>query len=200
MKPNKPPKKKRTGIAQAKFGAILNLSGLAFAIAPYFLAVAITLLRGESLNAPGGGMDIILLMIVTLPVGAVVSVIGLVSMVIGIIYTLRVKVPAEPDTNRGEVLGNRAIAFSLIAVPLLLTQPILSFVLGYMILGRGMLVTIVIMGLLVALTSSFAIYYAVKSQKQKLRLYVSIAASLSVVLAAGLGLFWYESFSSVNRA
>jgi hypothetical protein len=69
-----------------------------------------------------------------------------------------------------------------------------------MILGRGMLVTIVIMGLLVALTSSFAIYYAVKSQKQKLRLYVSIAASLSVVLAAGLGLFWYESFSSVNRA
>ena len=59
---------------------------------------------------------------------------------------------------------------------------------------------IVLSSALIVTTSAVAIYYGIKSQQQKLRLYVSIAASLSILLAVGLGVFWYVTFVFVHNA
>jgi hypothetical protein len=198
---SQPRKPKRVGLSQAILGAILNLVGLAFAFSPFFLAViAAAASGGNPLSEGGGGTGAVMwLMILTLPLGAVVSVVGLVFMLIGIIYTLRVKLPAEGDAKRAEVLGNRAIAFALVALPLLLTQPILSFVLGNMIIGpSAALVTIFTISALIAVTAVLALYFGIKSQKPKLRVIILIASVISVGLAIYLGQLWYQLFTSMN--
>ena len=65
-------------------------------------------------------------------------------------------------------------------------------------LGQAMLVPIVLSSALVITTSALAIYYGIKSQDQKVRLFVSIAASMATLLAVGLGLFYWVTFSATN--
>jgi len=146
----------------------------------------------------GWGLIVFMLTLITGPIGAVVALIGLVIMLTGVVRVMRVKIPAEENPNREENLGERAIALALLAIPLLILQTILNFVLGSMKLGQAMLVPIVLSSALVITTSAFAIYYGIKSQDQKVRLLVSIAASISIVLAVGLGLFYWETFSVTN--
>jgi MFS family permease len=198
MKPNKPPKKKRTGTAQAKFGAILTITALALGSAPAIIGSTIGVMASTPGDGGGWGLMVFMLTLITGPIGAVVALIGLVIMLTGIVRVMRVKIPAEGNPNREENLGEQASAFALLAIPLLILQTILNFVLGSMKLGQAMLVPIVLSSALVITTSAFAIYYGIKSQDQKVRLLVSIAASISILLAVGLGLFYWETFSVTN--
>ena len=188
-------KTKRTGISQAKFGAILTITALALGSAPAIVGSTIGIMTSTPGDGGGWGLMVFMLTLITGPIGAVVALIGLVIMLTGIVRVMRVKIPAEGNPNREENLGERASAFALLAIPLLILQTILNFVLGSMKLGQAMLVPIVLSSALVITTSAFAIYYGIKSQDQKVRLLVSIAASISILLAVGLGLFYWETFT-----
>lgn len=193
-------KKKRTAISQAKFGAILTLIALAFGSAPAIVGSTIGVMTSTPGDGGGWGLIVFMLTLITGPIGAVVALIGLVIMLTGFVRVIRARIPAEGDPKRGEVLGERAVAFALLSIPLLIVQTVLNFVLGHRNLGQGILVPIVLSSALVVTTSAVAIYYGIKSQQQKLRLYVSIAASLSILLAVGLGVFWYVTFVFVHNA
>jgi putative Mn2+ efflux pump MntP len=67
-------------------------------------------------------------------------------------------------------------------------------------LGQGILVPIVITTALVVTASVVAIRYGAQSQQQKLRRYISTAASFSMLLAVGLGVFWYLTFTVFHNA
>jgi MFS family permease len=198
VEPGTATKKKRAGISQAKFGAILTITALAFGSAPAIIGSTIGIMTSTPGDGGGWGLMVFMLTLITGPIGAVVALIGLVIMLTGIVRVMRVKIPAEGNPNREENLGERASAFALLAIPLLILQTILNFVLGSMKLGQAMLVSIVLSSALVTTTSAFAIYYGIKSQDQKVRLFVSIAASMSIVLAVGLGLFYWVTFSATN--
>jgi MFS family permease len=198
VEPGTATKKKRAGISQAKFGAILTITALALGSAPAIIGSTIGIMTSTPGDGGGWGLMVFMLTLITGPIGAVVALIGLVIMLTGIVRVMRVKIPAEGNPNREENLGERASAFALLAIPLLILQTILNFVLGSMKLGQAMLVSIVLSSALVTTTSAFAIYYGIKSQDQKVRLFVSIAASMSIVLAVGLGLFYWVTFSATN--
>jgi hypothetical protein len=143
---------------------------------------------------------IFMLTIITGPIGALVAVIGLVKLLTGFVRVIRTQLPAEGDAKREEVLGERAIAFALLSIPLLIVQTVANFVLGHMNLGQGILVPIVISTALVVTASVVAIRYGAQSQQQKLRRYVSVASWFSMLLAVGLGVFWYLTFTVFHNA
>ena len=193
-------KKKRTAISQAKFGAILTLIALAFGSAPAIIGYVMALMTSTPGDGGGWGLMIFMLTIITGPIGAVVAVIGLVKLLTGFVRAIRTQLPAEGDAKREEVLGERAIAFALLSIPLLIVQTVANFVLGHMNLGQGILVPIVITTALVVTSAVVAIRYGVQSQQQKLRRHVSTAASFLILLAVGLGVFWYLTFTVFHNA
>ena len=193
-------KKKRTPISQAKFGAILTLIAIALGSAPAIIGYVMALMTSTPGDGGGWGLMIFMLTIITGPIGAVVAVIGLVKLLTGCVRAIRTQLPAEGDAKREEVLGERAIAFALLSIPLLIVQTVANFVLGHMNLGQGILVPIVITTALVVTTAVVAIRYGVQSQQQKLRRHVSTAASFLILLAVGLGVFWYLTFTVFHNA
>ena len=197
---NRPAKKKRTAISQAKFGAILTLIALTFGSAPAIIGYVMALMTSTPGDGGGWGLMIFMLTIITGPIGAVVAVIGLVKLLTGFVRAIRTQLPAEGDAKREEVLGERAIAFALLSIPLLIVQTVANFVLGHMNLGQGVLVPIVITTALVVTTAVVAIRYGVQSQQQKLRVYVFRVASFLILLAVGLGVFWYLTFTVFHNA
>jgi MFS family permease len=197
---NRPAKKERTAVSQAKFGAIVTLSALAFGSAPAIIGYVMALMTSTPSDGGGWGLMIFMLTIITGPIGAVVAVIGLVKLLTGFVRVIRTQLPAEVDAKREEVLGERAIAFALLSIPLLIVQTVVNFVLGHMNLGQGILVPIVISTAIVVTASVVAIRYGAQSQRQKLRRYISVAASFSMLLAVGLGVFWYLTFTVFHNA
>jgi len=192
---NRPAKKKRTAISQAKYGALLTLIALAFGSAPAIIGYVMALMTSTPGDGGGWGLMIFMLTIITGPIGAVVAVIGLVKFLTGFVRVIRTQLPAEGDAKREEVLGERAIAFALLSIPLLIVQTVVNFVMGHMNLGQGILVPIVITTGLVVTASVVAISYGAQFQQQKLRRYVSVASWFSMLLAVGLGVFWYLTFT-----
>jgi MFS family permease len=199
MEPNTA-KKKRTPISQAKFGAILTLIAIALGSAPAIIGYVMALLTSTPGDGGGWGLMVFMLTIITGPIGAVVALVGLVILLTGFVRVIRTPLPAEGDAKREEVLGERAIAFALLSIPLLIVQTVANFVLGHMNLGQGILVPIVISTALVVTTAVVAIRYGVQSQRQKLRLYVFRVASFLILLAVGLGVFWYVTFTFFHNA
>jgi MFS family permease len=197
---NRPAKKKRTAVSQAKFGAIVTLSALAFGSAPAIIGYVLALMTSTPGDGGGWGLMIFMLTIITGPIGAVVAVIGLVKLMTGFVRVIRTQLPAEGDAKREEVLGERAIAFALLSIPLLVVQTVVNFVMGHMNLGQGILVPIVISTALVVTASVVAVRYGAQSQQQKLRRYVSVASWFSLLLAVGLGVFWYLTFTVFHNA
>jgi len=193
-------KKKRTPISQAKFGAILTLIAIALGSAPAIIGYVMALMTSTPGDGGGWGLMIFMLTIITGPIGAVVAVIGLVKLLTGFVRVIRTQLPAEVDAKREEVLGERAIAFALLSIPLLIVQTVVNFVLGHMNLGQGILVPIVISTASVVTASVVAIRYGAQSQQQKLRRYVSVASLFSMLLAVGLGVFWYLTFTVFHNA
>jgi MFS family permease len=193
-------KKKRTPISQAKFGAILTLIAIAFGSAPAIIGSVLALMTSTPGDGGGWGLMIFMLTIITGPIGAVVAVIGLVKLLTGFVRAIRTQLPAEGDAKREEVLGERAIAFALLSIPLLIVQTVANFVLGHMNLGQGILVPIVISTALVVTTAVLAIRSGAQSQQQKLRVYVFRVASFLILLAVGLGVFWYLTFTVFHNA
>ena len=193
-------KKKRTPISQAKFGAILTLIAIALGSAPAIIGYVLALMTSTPGDGGGWGLMIFMLTIITGPIGAVVAVIGLVKLLTGFVRAIRTQLPAEGDAKREEVLGERAIAFALLSIPLLIVQTVANFVLGHMNLGQGILVPIVISTALVVTASVVAVRYGAQSQQQKLRRYVSVASWFSLLLAVGLGVFWYLTFTVFHNA
>jgi MFS family permease len=193
-------KKKRTPISQAKFGAILTLIAIALGSAPAIIGYVLALMTSTPGDGGGWGLMIFMLTIITGPIGAVVAVIGLVKLLTGFVRAIRTQLPAEGDAKREEVLGERAIAFALLSIPLLIVQTVANFVLGHMNLGQGILVPIVITTALVVTTAVLAIRSGAQSQQQKLRVYVFRVASFLILLAVGLGVFWYLTFTVFHNA
>lgn len=193
-------KQKRAAISQAKSGAILTLIALAFGSAPAIIGYVMALMTSTPGDGGGWGLMIFMLTIITGPIGAVVAVIGLVKFLTGFVQVIRTQLPAKGDAKREEVLGERAIAFALLSIPLLIVQTVVNFVLGHMNLDQGILVPIVITTALVVTASVVAIRYGAQSQQQKLRRYISTAASFSMLLAVGLGVFWYLTFTVFHNA
>jgi MFS family permease len=196
---SKTAKKKKTAISQAKFGAILTLVALAFGSAPAIIGSVLSLISSTPGDGGGWGLMIFMLTIITGPIGAVVAVIGLIMLLTGFVRVIRTQLPAEGDAKREEVLGERAIAFALLSIPLLIAQTVVNFAMGHMNLGQGILVPIVITTALVVSTAVVAIRYGAQSQQQKLRRYISTAASFSMLLAVGLGVFWYVTFTFLHN-
>ena len=199
MEPNTA-KKKRTAISQAKFGAILTLIAIALGSAPAIIGYVLALMTSTPGDGGGWGLMIFMLTIITGPIGAVVALVGLVILLTGFVRVIRTPLPAEGDAKREEVLGERAVAFALLSIPLLIVQTVVNFVIGHMNLGQGILVPIVISTALVVTTAVVAIRYVVQSQQQKLRRYISTAASFLILLAVGLGVFWYLTFTVFHNA
>jgi MFS family permease len=199
MEPNTA-KKKRTPISQAKFGAILTLIAIALGSAPAIIGYVLALMTSTPGDGGGWGLMIFMLTIITGPIGAVVALVGLVILLTGFVRVIRTPLPAEGDAKREEVIGERAIAFALLSIPLLIVQTVVNFVFGHMNLGQGILVPIVISTALVVTTAVVAIRYVVQSQQQKLRRYISTAASFLILLAVGLGVFWYLTFTVFHNA
>jgi MFS family permease len=197
---NRSAKKERTAISQAKFGAILTLIALAFGSAPAIIGYVMALMTSTPGDGGGWGLMIFMLTIITGPIGAVVAVIGLVKQLTGFVRVIETQPPAEGDAKREEVLGERAIAFALLSIPLLIVQTVVNFVMGHMNLGQGILVPIVITTALVVTASVVAVRYGAQSQQQKLRRYVSVASWFSLLLAVGLGVFWYLTFTVFHNA
>jgi MFS family permease len=193
-------KKKRTPISQAKFGAILTLIAIALGSAPAIIGYVLALMTSTPGDGGGWGLMIFMLTVITGPIGAVVAVIGLVKLLTGFVRAIRTQLPAEGDAKREEVLGERAIAFALLSIPLLIVQTVANFVLGHMNLGQGILVPIVISTALVVTTAVLAIRSGAQSQQQKLRVYVFRVASFLILLAVGLGVFWYLTFTVFHNA
>jgi MFS family permease len=193
-------KKNRTPIAQAKFGAILTLIAIALGSAPAIIGYVMALMTSTPGDGGGWGLMIFMLTIITGPIGAVVALIGLVILLTGFVRVIKTPLPAEGDAKREGVVGERAIAFALLSIPLLIVQTVANFVLGHMNLGQGILVPIVITIALVVTTAVLAIRSGAQSQQQKLRRYVSVAASFSMLLAVGLGVFWYVTFTFLHNA
>jgi len=193
-------KKKRTPISQAKFGAILTLIAIALGSAPAIIGYVMALMTSTPGDGGGWGLMIFMLTIITGPIGAVVAVIGLVKLLTGFVRAIRTQLPAEGDAKREEALGERAIAFALLSIPLLIVQTVANFVLGHMNLGQGILVPIVITTALVVTTAVLAIRSGAQSQQQKLRVYVFRVASFFILLAVGLGVFWYVTFTFFHNA
>ena len=193
-------KKKRTPISQAKFGAILTLIAIALGSAPAIIGYVLALMTSTPGDGGGWGLMIFMLTIITGPIGAVVAVIGLIMLLTGFVRAIRTQLPAEGDAKREEVLGERAIAFALLSIPLLIVQTVANFVLGHMNLGQGILVPIVISTALVVTTAVLAIRSGAQSQQQKLRVYVFRVASFLILLAVGLGVFWYLTFTVFHNA
>ena len=118
-------------------GAIVAGSGLLFAISPIFL-----FLLGNPV-APW-------LMIITLPFGGLVSVIGLVLLIVGVVRMSQ----AGPVSSAGTIAAGdsntatsadirRARLFVFVAAPaLLITWPIVWFVVNNMIFGQGAVASI----------------------------------------------------------
>ncbi len=200
MKVNTSTKKKRTAISQAKFGAILTLIALAFGSAPAIVGSTIGVITSTPGDGGGWGLIVFMLTLITGPIGAVVALIGLVSLLTGFVRVIRTQLPAEGDAKREEVLGERAIAFALLSIPLLIVQTVVNFVMGHMNIGQGILVPIVVTTGLVVTASVVAIRYGAQSQQQKLRRYVSVASWFSMLLAVGLGVFWYLTFTVFHNA
>jgi MFS family permease len=200
VKVNTSTKKKRTAISQAKFGAILTLIALAFGSAPAIVGSTIGVITSTPGDGGGWGLIVFMLTLITGPIGAVVALIGLVSLLTGFVRVIRTQLPAEGDAKREEVLGERAIAFALLSIPLLIVQTVVNFVMGHMNIGQGILVPIVVTTGLVVTASVVAIRYGAQSQQQKLRRYVSVASWFSMLLAVGLGVFWYLTFTVFHNA
>ncbi len=197
---NRSAKKERTAISQAKFGAILTLIALAFGSAPAIIGYVMALMTSTPGDGGGWGLMIFMLTIITGPIGAVVAVIGLVKLLTGFVRVIRTQLPAEGDAKREEVLGERAISFALLSIPLLVVQTVVNFVMGHMNLDQGILVPIVVTTALVVTASVVAIRYGAQSQQQKLRRYVSVASWFSLLIAVGLGVFWYLTFTVFHNA
>ncbi len=197
---NRPAKKKRAAISQAKFGAILTLIALAFGSAPAIIGYVMALMTSTPGDGGGWGLMIFMLTIITGPIGAVVAVIGLVKLLTGFVRVIKTQLPAAGDAKREEVLGERAIALALLSIPLLVVQTVVNFVMGHMNLGQGILVPIVISTALVVTTAVIAIRNGAQSQQQKPRRYVSVASWFSLLLAVGLGVFWYLTFTVFHNA
>jgi len=120
-------KVKRTGLSRATLGAILSFVGIGIALAPLGMAYATNQAAYSWL------------MIGTLPVGAVVMIIGLVHMIIGVSQTLRIKTPlAETSLDeRTRVLKDKSISLVLLVPILALTLPLISFVFCSMIVSAN---------------------------------------------------------------
>ena len=188
---------KRTGLAVVTLGAIQIVAGLAFAFSPVLLAFLSTPPGGNMFSEGGGGGGAaIWLMILTLPIGASVAMVGLVTMIGGVIATLRMQLPTveEDAVGRSKMLAHRAIALTALLPLSLLISPIVTFVLGNMIVGgnSGLIAffTIVAMQLV---AGGFAIYFAVISKKTILISILGAVVFLSL-LGSYYVSFWVFAF------
>lgn len=182
-------KPKPTGVKRAIVGALFSIAGIVFAISPILLGVL--------LNSPVGWFAI-----ATLPLGVLFSIFGLVWMLTGIIQALRQKAPevTEDAALRSKVLSGRAISLALIALPLLLIQPVLAFVLSNMLVGGNSgLISVIAVSALMAVAAGFALFYAIQSQRRKLQVMISITSIASIALSFLAGQMWYRLIIEFNN-
>jgi hypothetical protein len=183
----KPKAPKRVGLALSKLGAILCFGGMLFAFSPVALAFIATPVGGNPFSEGGGGGGAALwYMILTLPAGAITSIVGLVLMLTGIIYTLSIKTSsaAGNDALRSKILKEKSISLVLLVTALIITSPVICFVIGSMTMGptAGSYAVIASAALAVA-ASVIALILALQSKLPKLQIVISI---LTVIFLVGI--------------
>lgn len=178
-------KAKRVGLAQSKLGAIVGAGGILFAFSPVAIAFLSTPAGGNPFSEGGGGGGAALwLMIMTLPLGAGVSIVGLVFMFIGITYSLKIETPIDSDNPelRSKVLKEKSISLALLVPTLMLTSPVICFVVGAMTLGPTAGVVAVVASAALAVTATaFSLRFAFQSGRQKLQVVLSILSAIFLV-------------------
>jgi hypothetical protein len=203
----KPIKAKRVGLAQSKLGAIVGFGGILFAFSPVAIAFLSTPAGGNPFSEGGGGGGAALwLMIMTLPLGAVASIIGLVFMFIGIVYSLKITTPIDSDNPelRSKILKEKSISLALLVPILLITSPVICFVIGAMTMGPTAGVVAVIASAALAVAASvFALRFAFQSKLPKLQIVLSILSGIFLVgvffEAQALFLFFADQITSTYK-
>lgn len=179
-------KPKRVGLALSKFGALVSLGGIAFAFSPVGLAI-ISSPGGNAFSEGGGGGGAIMwAMILTLPLGALTAGIGILLMLSGVIYTLKTKAPSAEENaeSRSKVLKEKSISFALLVPATMITQPVMTFVFGNMIIGPAAApITIIVTSALALGAVATSVAFAIQSKVQKFQI---IMIALAVLFAVGL--------------
>jgi hypothetical protein len=180
-----PKSPKRVGLALSKLGAILSFGGILFAFAPVALAFISTPVGGNPFSEGGGGGGAaIWLMIITLPLGAITSIVGLVFMLSGIIYSLRIKTStaAGNEELRAKILKEKSISLALLVPAIMITSPVICFVIGNMTLGPTAGTYAVIASAAIAgIALGICLVFAFQSKLPKLQIALSILAVIFLV-------------------
>jgi len=181
----KPKKPKRVGLALSTLGAILSFVGILFAFSPVAIAFSSTPPGGNPFSEGGGGGGAALwLMILTLPIGAIVAIIGLVFLFIGIIYSLRIKTPIDTENQelRSRVLKEKSVSIALLVPALMLTSPVICFVIGNMTVGpTAGTVAVIATAIISSLAAMLSLVFAFSSKLQRLQIVMSILAVIFIV-------------------
>ena len=171
-------KRMRSGGITAAIGIVLAFSpiGLAYLSAP----------GGNFMSEGSGGGAVMWLMILTLPLGAAIAIAGLIRL--GKASAKYLRAPLAEDPNNPELAlekqtAGRALVANLVLIPaLLITEPVLGFVAGNMVIGGYSGIVVVILWTLaqVALIGySLFLIFKTKRTGQKALL---IATSLIFIL------------------
>lgn len=189
---------KRVGLALATAGVVQVLIGLAFAFSPLLIARLSTPAGGNMYSEGSGGGSAIWLMFLTIPGGAAVCIQGLVTLILGIVSTMRMALPTleEDAVERKRVLSHRAIAMVLLLPTSLLTTPLLSFMFGNAVFGLGAGRGFFVYSVCVALqlvAAGFAIYFAIMSKRNVLLAILSGVVLLSLI-GSYFEYFWVQQY------
>lgn len=184
-----PKKPKRVGLARSKYGALISLVGIAFAFSPVGIAV---------ISSPGGNpfsSPILWAMILTLPLGAITAGIGIVLMITGVIYTLKIKTPTAEENaeTRSKLLKEKSISLALLVPVIMVTQPLITFVLGAMFFGLAVasITVFITSGLAIgAIGTSLAFAIQSKTQKFQITMIVLAVLFLAGIFLEATSLFW----------
>jgi len=182
---------KKPGRALLIIGSILTFGGLLFAFSPMLLAFLLTQPGHNPFSEGDAGSagTLMWLMIVTLPVGGIASVVGLVVLTIGIVVALRQPLP-DIDTNpslRFEVMARRAKILGFLATPqLLITHLIIIFVTGNMLFSKSVGQTFGVVWAVFEITAiAFAVFFAAKASRKGLFWAITSISLLWISAAIG---------------
>ena len=141
-------------------------------------------------------------MIFTLPIGAEAAITGMVFLISGILYTLKTKTPSESEYPelRAKAIREKSISFALLVPIIMISQPVIAFVLGNMIIGPvAALITIWATAGLAMIAIAAAIFFALTSKVKWLQIGMVV---LGIALLAGIYLeanTLYQLFTDFNK-
>lgn len=193
----------RVGFARTKFGAILTGSGLAFTFLPLAIAFLSTPPGGNMWSEGGGGGGAAIWgMILTLPIGATISIIGIVFICGGIGQTFRIdtKQMLEDPELQTKLQKQKSISMLVLAVAAMLVQPIITFVLANMIIGpQAAGIILVATGALIVAALIGSLRFAIQAKSSTFRILMIVLCIILLVTAGAETYGLYNTFNDLNN-